>query len=90
MGSIGDTLASEYVINCFEENHLAAPYKNGTSYFQTVNTFKKNFLQSELIIRDKKFENWNGWNFLMRNTETVQLDNIPVVCAGYGIENNVQ
>lgn len=90
MGSKGDTLASEYVINCFKENHLAAPYKNGTSFFQTVNTFKKNLLQSELIIGDKKFENWNGWNFLMRNTETVKLDNIPVVFAGYGIENNVQ
>ena len=43
MGSKGDTLASEYVINYFKENHLAAPYKNGTSYFQTVNTFKKTF-----------------------------------------------
>ena len=89
MGSKGDTLASEYVIDCFKENHLAAPYKNGTSYFQTVNTFKKNLLQSELIIGDKKFENWNGWNFVMRSTETVQLDNIPVVFAGYGIENNL-
>jgi len=69
MGSKGDTLASEYVIDCFKENHLAAPYKNGTSYFQTVNTFKKNLLQSELIIGDKKFENWNGWNFVMRSTE---------------------
>ena len=43
MGSKGDTLVSECVINCFKENHLAAPYKNGTSYFQTVNTFKKTF-----------------------------------------------
>ena len=43
MGRKGDTLASVYVMNCFKENHLAAPYKNVTIYFQTVNTFKKTF-----------------------------------------------
>ena len=32
MGSKGDTLASEYVVDCFKENNLVAPYKNGTSY----------------------------------------------------------
>ncbi|MEO7924309.1 MAG: M28 family peptidase [Chitinophagaceae bacterium] len=89
MGSRGDTLASNYVINCFRENHLVAPYENGTSYFQTVNAYKKNLLQSEFIIGNKKFENWNGWTFVMRNTETVRLDNIPVVFAGYGIENKL-
>lgn len=86
MGSRGDTLASEYVINCFKENHLVAPYKNGTSYFQTIHAYKKNILQSELIIGNKKFENWNGWAFSMRNAETVQLDNLPVVFAGYGLK----
>jgi hypothetical protein len=89
MGSRGDTLASEYVVNCFKENHLVAPYEKGTSYFQTVNTYKKTLLQSELIIGNKKFENWNGWSFGMRSAETVQLDNIPVVFAGYGIENSL-
>ena len=89
MGSRGDTLASNYVVDCFKENHLVAPYKNGTSYFQTVDAYKKNLLQSELIIGNKKFENWDGWTFVMRNTETVQLDNIPVVFAGYGIENKL-
>ncbi len=89
MGSRGDTLASEYVVNCFKENHLVAPYKNGTSYFQTVDAYKKNLLQSEFIIGNNKYENWNGWAFGMRNAETVQLNNIPVVFAGYGIENNL-
>jgi len=89
MGSRGDTLASNYVVNCFRENHLVAPYENGTSYFQTVNAYKKNLLQSEFIIGNKKFENWNGWTFVMHNTETVHLDNIPVVFAGYGIENKL-
>ena len=88
MGSKGDTLASEYIVDCFKENHLAAPYKNGTSYFQTIIAHKKNLLQSELIIGNKKYENWNGWGFGMRNAETVQLDKIPVVFAGYGIEKN--
>ena len=89
MGSRGDSLASDYVVNCFKENNLVAPYKNATSYFQTITAYKKNLLQSELIIGNKKFENWNGWTFVMRNTETVQLDNIPVVFAGYGIENSL-
>ena len=89
MGSHGDSLAAEYVAGCFKENHLAAPYKNGSSYYQTIDAFKKNLLQSELIIGDKKFDNWDGWGFGLRNTETVQLDNIPVVFAGYGIENKL-
>jgi hypothetical protein len=89
MGSKGDTLASEYIVDCFKGNHLTAPYKNVTSYFQTVIANKKNLLQSELIIGNKKYENWNGWGFGMRNAETVQLDNIPVVFAGYGIESNL-
>ena len=90
MGSHGDTLASEFIVNCFKENHLVAPYENGTSYFQTVDAYKKNLLQSEFIIGNNKYENWNGWAFGMRNAETVQLNNIPVVFAGYGIENNIQ
>jgi hypothetical protein len=89
MGSRGDTLASEFVVNCFKENHLVGPYKHGTSYFQSINVFRKNLLQSELIIGNKKFKNWNGWSFGMRNAETVQLENTPVVFAGYGIENSV-
>lgn len=89
MGSKGDTLASEYVGNCFRENRLIAPYNNGTNYFQTVNTFKKDILQSELNVAGRKYENWNGWSFAIRSTETVQLDNIPVVFAGYGIESSL-
>jgi hypothetical protein len=89
MGSRGDSLASEYVINCFKENHLSAPYENGTSYYQTINAFRKKLLQSELIIGDKKLERWNGWSFSMRSNETVHLENIPVVFAGYGIENGL-
>jgi hypothetical protein len=89
MGSKGDTLASEYIVDCFKENHLTAPYKNGTSYFQTVIANRKNLSRSELIIGNKKYENWNGWGFGLRNAETVQLDKIPVVFAGYGIENNL-
>ncbi|NOT91096.1 hypothetical protein [Ferruginibacter sp.] len=56
MGSRGDSLASDYIVNCFKENNLAAPYKNGTSYFQTVNTYKKNLLQSEFIIEKKNLK----------------------------------
>jgi Peptidase family M28 len=89
MGSHGDTLASEFIVNCFKDNHLVAPYESGTSYYQTVNAFRKNLQQAELVIGDKKIENWNGWIFAMRNAETLHLDKLPVVFAGYGIENKL-
>ena len=88
MGSKGDTLASEYVVDCFKQNHLVAPYQNGTSYYQTVFASRKNLKKAALRIDDKQFENWDGWGFGMRSAETVKLDDIPVVFAGYGIENN--
>jgi hypothetical protein len=88
MGSRGDSLASEYVIQCFKENKLAAPYQNGSSYYQTITASRKSLMQAELNIGVKKYDNWNGWGFGMRNAETVQLDHLPVVFAGYGIENN--
>jgi Peptidase family M28 len=89
MGSKGDTLASEYVIECFKQNQIGAPYANGTSYYQTINVFRKTLSQSTFKISDKQFENWDGWGFSLRATETVKLDEIPVVFAGYGIENNL-
>lgn len=89
MGSQGDTLAAEYIVDCFKENNLVAPYENGKSYFQSITAYKKNLMQSALIINNKKWENWDGWSFSMRNAETVRQDNLPVVFAGYGIENNL-
>ncbi len=89
MGSKGDTLASEYVIDCFKKNNIVAAYENGTSYYQTITASRKNISQSELIIGNKKFESWDGWGFGLRVAETVHLDNISVVFAGYGIENNL-
>jgi hypothetical protein len=89
MGSRGDTLASAYVVDCFKLNHLVAPYENGTSYYQAISASRKNLTQAGFTIGDKKFENWDGWGFGMRNAETVHLNNIPVVFAGYGIENNL-
>ena len=88
MGSRGDTLASEYIMNSFKENNLVAPYNQGTSYFQAMPFYKKSLEQSELIIGDKKFENRNGWNLSLSNTETLKLDDLSVVFAGYGIENS--
>lgn len=86
MGSRGDTLASEYIMKSFKDNNLVAPYNNGTSYFQAMPFYKKSLVQSELIIGDKKFENRNGWNLSLSNSETLKLDDLSVVFAGYGIE----
>lgn len=88
-GSRGDTLASEYVANCFKENNVVAPYDNGTSYFQSVNIYKKNLVESELVIGNKKFENYDGWGFRVNDVESIDFSNIPVVFAGYGIENKL-
>ncbi len=88
MGSRGDTLASEYIMNSFKENNLVAPYNNGTSFFQAISFYKKILGQSALIIGDKKFENRNGWNVSLPNTESFKLDGLSVVFVGYGIENS--
>lgn len=88
MGSKGDSLASEYIIQCFTENKLVAPYQNGTSYYQTITATRKKLGQAEFIIEDKKYATWNGWGFGLRNMESVQTGQLPVVFAGYGIENN--
>jgi Peptidase family M28 len=88
MGSKGDSLASEYIIQCFTENKLVAPYQNGTSYYQTITATRKKLGQAEFIIGDKKYATWNGWGFSLRNMESVQAGQLPVVFAGYGIENN--
>ena len=56
MGSHGDTLASEFVVNNFKENHIKAPYKNGSSYYQSIQTYRKNLSQAELVIGNKKYE----------------------------------
>ena len=88
MGSKGDSLASEFIIDCFTENKLLAPYQNGTSYYQTITASRKKLVKAEFTIGDKKYAIWNGWGFGLRNMETVQTGQLPVVFAGYGIENN--
>jgi hypothetical protein len=88
MGSHGDSLASEYIAKCFSDNQLAAPYNKGKSYHQAITAFRKELAATALTIDGKKYANWNGWSFSMRGTEPVQLNNIPVVFAGYGISSN--
>ncbi len=88
MGSHGDTMASVYISDWFSKNQLTAPYQNGTSYFQAVDAFRKKLTRAELRIGDQAFENWNGWGFAMRSMETLHLENLPVVFAGYGIESS--
>ena len=88
MGSRGDTLASEYVAQCFKANHIEAAYNNGTNYYQAVATAKKQLQSAVLAIGNKQYENWDGWGFALGGTETTKLENIPVVFAGYGIEDS--
>jgi hypothetical protein len=86
MGSHGDTLASIYIAESFKQSNIKAPYK-GKSYFQAINVIKKSVSGGELTIGNKKFAAGTNWTFALRNAATTELTNIPVVFAGYGIEN---
>lgn len=88
MGSHGDTLASEYVAQCFKANHIEAAYNNGSNYYQAVATAKKQLQNAVFAIGNKQYENWDGWSFPLAGTEITKLENIPVVFAGYGIEDS--
>ncbi len=88
MGSHGDTLASEYIAASFKQSGLKTPYRKN-SYYQAINVIKKTPGYAELSIGDKKFMNGNGWTYTLRSTESMQLNNMPVVFAGYGIENDL-
>ena len=85
-GSHGDTLASLLVAKIFKQSKLLAPYENGHSYFQAVNLIRKEPQPSSFSIGNKSYADWDGWTYSLRNAETVQLNNLPVVFAGYGIE----
>jgi hypothetical protein len=89
MGSHGDTLASECVARSFKENHVEAPYNYGSSYFQPVDAYRKNLLQAALTIGNKNYGNADCWSFGMRAAETVHVDKLQVVFAGYGIEDKL-
>jgi hypothetical protein len=86
MGSHGDTLASEYIAASFKESRLTGPYNN--DYYQAINVLRKWPVAAELSIGSKKFASNTGWSFPLRGTENTQLSNLPVVFAGYGIENS--
>jgi hypothetical protein len=88
MGSRGDTLASEFVAACFKDNRVSAPYNNGKSYYQSIVVYRKEPVTTQLTIAGKSHEFWDGWYFALRAMETVQLKDIPVVFAGYGISTN--
>jgi hypothetical protein len=87
MGSKGDTLASQFIAEHFKANNLKAPYKN-KSYYQAVRTNRKVITEASLTIKDNIYANLNGWTFALRSTETFNLQNVPVVFAGYGIKEN--
>ena len=87
MGTKGDTLASQYIAKHFEANNLIAPYKK-KRYFQAVKTNKKITKSASMSVGNKDYEFLNGWTYVLRNTETFKLNNVPVVFAGYGLRED--
>ncbi len=85
MGSHGDTLASEYIAASYQQSGLKSPFKTNP-YFQAINVIKKTLSAGVLTINNKTFTYGSGWNLALRNTESI-AGSIPVVFAGYGIEN---
>jgi hypothetical protein len=70
----------------FRESNLTAPYQN--NYFQAINVLRKSVVSAELSIGNKKLAENAGWSFTLRGMDNTILDNLQVVFAGYGIENN--
>jgi hypothetical protein len=88
MGTKGDTLASLYIAKHFKANNLKAPYKKN-SYFQAVKTNKKITKSASMSIGSTNYEFLNSWTFVLRNTESFKLNDVPVVFAGYGLREDV-
>lgn len=86
MGSHGDTLASEYIAASFKDSKLVAPYSN--SYYQAINVLRKSLDAAKLGIGGQEIPYNNGWTIPVRSAENAQYASLPVVFAGYGIENS--
>lgn len=86
MASRGDTLASRFIAAHFKESGLDAPYKGWDNYYQAVVYDRREFPVATLSMEGKNYSNWDGWYFSRSGMESVQLENTPVVFAGYNIE----
>lgn len=89
IGTKGDSIAASYISDCFAKNHLIAPYQNGTSYIQSIITNRKDFLKTQLSIGNKSYDYFDGWFGNLRNMDSINIQNIPVVFCGYGIESKM-
>ena len=88
MGSRGDSIASIFIADWFKQHNLKAPFENGKSYIQPITVYRKKVTEAKLTITGKTYEELDGWLFPLNSTESVQLNNIPVVFAGYGITDS--
>jgi hypothetical protein len=88
MGSHGDSIASTFIADWFKEHNVKAPFNNGKSYIQPVTVYRKKVVDAKLTIAGKNYGELEGWLFPLSSTESVQLENIPVVFAGYGITDS--
>lgn len=80
MGSHEDTLASLYIINRFKKTGIAAPYQNGTSYFQAITAMRESG-KREFAIGSKTFAGLDGWEVFP--AKPVSMQNIGVVFTDY-------
>ncbi len=85
MASHGDTLASIFIADWFLKNNVAAPYNNGKNYFQAITARKRISTKETITIASKAFARWNGWAMVDR--ENIKRPDIPVVFAGYGLDD---
>jgi len=81
-----DTLASIFIRDHFKKHGLEAPYENG-NYFQPVPLLRKTLKEASLSIGNKTYQNLSGWYFSIAGNNLTDLKDLPVVFAGYGIED---
>jgi hypothetical protein len=84
--SKGDTMASLFIAEHFKKQGLEAPYDKG-SYIQPVPLLRKTLKETTITIGNNTYQNLNGWYFSIAGNNPTDLKNLPVVFAGYGIED---
>lgn len=87
MASRGDTLASLFISRSFKTNNLIVPYDKGKKYFQNISAQKEIAVKELLTIDGKEFKRWDGW--VMDNMQNISVNDMPVVFAGYGLDDSL-
>ena len=82
MGSHEDTVTAQFVADWFKKCQLAAPYKNGTDYLQSITVLKLTH-DDFISVSGKNYKLFDGWYTNPSQVDSLKANNIPVVFSDY-------